>query len=207
MPWLKYHGLNARMGAPIIVPVQNLPPGTLTACCGKAPGRAIRLFVTPSAPDRSFRIELTDEAATRRLAARLAGLARNGDLLALRGDLGSGKTSFARAFIRACGDPEEEVPSPTFTLVQTYETPVGTLWHFDLYRLSGPDEVGELGFDEALAGGIVLAEWPERLGAVKPDGLLDIDLFCPPGGEEEARIATLRAAGSWIARLEKEFGT
>lgn len=173
--------------------------------CGPASARAIRLDVTASSLNRSCGIALADEAATAQLAARLAGLARTGDLLALHGDLGSGKTSFARSFIRALGDPDTEVPSPTFTLVQSYETAKGTVWHFDFYRLSGPGEAAEIGFEEALATGIVLAEWPERLGPVAVDGLLDIALANPPGGGEETRIATLTASGSWLPRLAAEF--
>jgi tRNA threonylcarbamoyladenosine biosynthesis protein TsaE len=113
--------------------------------------------------------ELPDEAATARAAAELAARLRPGDVVALRGDLGAGKTAFARAAIRALvGDAEAEVPSPTFTLVQTYEAPAGTVWHFDLYRLTDPAEVWELGWEEAAAGGIVLVEWPERLGGLLP---------------------------------------
>ena len=96
--------------------------------------------------DESRRIALADEAATARLAARLAALARPGDVLALSGGLGAGKTVFARAFLRArAGDRALEVPSPTFTLVQAYDLPGGAVWHLDLYRLSDPSEVWEIG--------------------------------------------------------------
>src|SRR5579884_1615816 len=117
-------------------------------------------------------IDLPDEAATTALAARLAEQARPGDVIALRGDLGSGKTTFARAFIRALGGGEE-VPSPSFTLVQLYELAAATVWHFDLYRLRSPEEAWELGIEEAFAGGIALIEWPERLGALLPERRLD----------------------------------
>jgi tRNA threonylcarbamoyl adenosine modification protein YjeE len=111
--------------------------------------------------------ETDTEAAARQLAATL----KTGDTVLLQGDLGAGKTVFARALVRAlAGDSALDVPSPTFTLVQTYDTPRGTIWHFDLYRLEDPDEIHELGWEEALAGGIVIAEWPERLGGRKPDG-------------------------------------
>jgi tRNA threonylcarbamoyladenosine biosynthesis protein TsaE len=159
--------------------------------------------VTPGSADKLFRIDLPDEAATVALAARVASLVRIGDLVALGGALGSGKTVFARAFIRALGDPEEEVPSPTFTLVQTYETVTGTVWHFDLYRLSGPEEVEELGFEEALTGGIALVEWPDRLGAWPARSRLDVTLAS--GASPEARIARLRGSGDWTARLEGSF--
>jgi tRNA threonylcarbamoyladenosine biosynthesis protein TsaE len=145
-------------------------------------------------------IMLADEAATAALAARLARQARPGDLVTLAGPLGAGKTSFARAFIAALGVPDE-VPSPTFTLVQTYEAPIGTLWHFDLYRLTSPDEVDELGLDEALIDGIVLIEWPDRLGALLPRERLDLVL--EPGRRVTARQATLRATAGWATRLRE----
>src|SRR5947207_3065485 len=96
-----------------------------------------------------FETVLPDPAATAALAGRVAPLARRGDVVALRGDLGSGKTAFARAFIAARAGRPVEVPSPTFTLVQTYELPDGAIWHFDLYRLERPDDAIELGIDEA----------------------------------------------------------
>jgi len=108
-------------------------------------------------------VDLPDEAATAALAARIAAQVVPGDIIALRGDLGAGKTSFARAFIRACGDAHEEVPSPTFTLVQIYQSDAVAIWHFDLYRLDGAEEAWELGIEEAFASGVSLIEWPERL--------------------------------------------
>src|ERR1700728_1701643 len=122
-------------------------------------------------------LDLPEEAATAALAERIAALARTGDVFALRGDLGAGKTSFARAFIRAItrerGAGDDEVPSPTFTLVQIYEPGI---WHFDLYRLRTPEEAWELGIEEAFAEGIALIEWPERLGPLLPQRRLDIAL-------------------------------
>jgi tRNA threonylcarbamoyladenosine biosynthesis protein TsaE len=146
-------------------------------------------------------LDLASPAGTAELAAALAELARPGDILALRGELGAGKTAFARAFIRhLSAAPDEEVPSPTFTLVQTYETPRGVVWHFDAYRLKDPDEIWELGFEEALAGGILLIEWPERLGSLLPRDRLDITLA--PGSTAESRRATLVSEGAdWRQRL------
>ncbi len=145
-------------------------------------------------------LELSDEAATARLAARLAGLLAAGDVLTLAGDLGVGKTALARALIRARLGPDVEVPSPTFTLVQTYVwcsaptvSPV-LLWHFDLYRIADPDELVELGWEDARAEGIVLVEWPDRLGPLMPTARLDIGLDFAPGGPER-RSARLQAHG------------
>ena len=127
----------------------------------------------------TFSFFLPDEAATERLGAALAGRLRPRDIVALQGGLGVGKTTLARAILRAAsGDPALIVPSPTFTLVEVYETPGGTYWHFDLYRLETPEQVFELGWEEARAGGIVLLEWPERLGPLLPTHLsvvLEID--------------------------------
>ena len=107
---------------------------------------------------------LPDERATEQLGATLAARLKPGDVVGLKGDLGVGKTTLARAIVRAaCGDPEMVVPSPTFTLVEVYDTPKGSLWHFDLYRLEAPEQVFELGWEEALADGISILEWPERL--------------------------------------------
>lgn len=109
------------------------------------------------------------EAATAKAAQDAALSARPGDIFLLEGDLGAGKSFFARNFIRQMmNDPEAEVPSPTFTLVQTYDSAKGTIWHFDLYRLKDPEEIFDLGWEEALAGGILLVEWPDRLGPYRP---------------------------------------
>jgi len=145
-------------------------------------------------------LTLADEAATVRLAHAVAALARPGDVIALAGDLGVGKTRFARAFIDRLAGDGEEVPSPTFTLAQTYETPAGTVWHFDLYRLSGPTETRELGLEEAFAEGIALIEWPDRLGPLLPAERLDVALaFLADGG---ARRARLTGHGGWARRLQ-----
>jgi tRNA threonylcarbamoyladenosine biosynthesis protein TsaE len=143
-------------------------------------------------------INLPDEAATAVLAGRLAGLARPGDVIALRGELGAGKTSLARAFIRARGG-DEAVPSPTFTLVQTYDLPDGAVWHFDLYRLRAAEEAWELGIEDAFRDGISLIEWPERLGILLPRRrlLVALDFAEAPA----ARRATLSGDGDWVARL------
>jgi tRNA threonylcarbamoyl adenosine modification protein YjeE len=125
----------------------------------------------------TFSFSLADESATQRLGATLARALRPHDLVALEGDLGAGKTTLARAILRAASDdPALIVPSPTFTLVEVYDTPKGAFWHFDLYRLEAPEQVFELGWEEALAEGIVLIEWPERLGALLPRPALTVTL-------------------------------
>jgi tRNA threonylcarbamoyladenosine biosynthesis protein TsaE len=120
----------------------------------------------------AFSMPLADETATAALGATLAQRLRPGDVVGLYGELGSGKTTLARAILRAAsGKPDLIVPSPTFTLVEVYETERGTFWHFDLYRLEASEQVYELGWEDALAEGIVLIEWPQRLGALLPKHL------------------------------------
>jgi tRNA threonylcarbamoyladenosine biosynthesis protein TsaE len=129
-------------------------------------------------------LPLPDEAATVALAGRLAALARPGDVLLLTGPLGAGKTAFARAFIRAlAGDAALEVPSPTFTLVQSYDAPVAAVHHYDLWRLTDHHALEELGWDEALAG-IVVVEWPDRLGPLTPAQALRLTISLTPAGRE-----------------------
>ena len=112
--------------------------------------------------------DVQSEQETELIAAKLADGAKNGDVFLLSGTLGSGKSVFARAFIRSLCGEHIEVPSPTFTLVQLYEHPRAMLWHFDLYRLKSSDEIFEIGWEDAISSGIVLVEWPERLGLHKP---------------------------------------
>lgn len=149
---------------------------------------------------KALSLVFNDEAATARFGAKLARLLKPSDTVALSGGLGSGKTALARAVVRAF-QPEEDVPSPTFTLVQTYPTPNFAIWHVDLYRLSSPREVRELGLDEALdSGGALLVEWPERAGAWLPDDRLDIALSI--GATPGERRADIIAYGSWLARVD-----
>src|SRR5712691_4360291 len=143
-------------------------------------------------------VDLPDEAATAALAARVAALAGPADVIALKGDLGAGKTSFARAFIRARGG-SEEVPSPTFTLVQVYELGESTIWHFDCYRLRHPEEAWELAIEDAFNDGISLIEWPELLGPLLPSRRLLISLCA--GSTATARRAVIEPAAEWAARL------
>ncbi len=136
----------------------------------------------------TFSLLLADEAATERLGAVLAARLRPRDVVALEGGLGAGKTTLARAILRAAaGDPELIVPSPTFTLVEIYETPNASWWHFDLYRLEQPEQVFELGWEDARAEGVALVEWAERLGPLLPRDRLTVRLAI----EGEGRRATL----------------
>jgi tRNA threonylcarbamoyladenosine biosynthesis protein TsaE len=145
----------------------------------------------------TFSFFLPDEAATERLGAALARRLRPRDVVALQGGLGVGKTTLARAILRAAaGDPALIVPSPTFTLVEIYDTPVGVFWHFDLYRLEEPEQVFELGWEEARADGTALVEWAERLGALLPRERLTVTLAMEGDGrradlEGEARFGGL----------------
>jgi tRNA threonylcarbamoyladenosine biosynthesis protein TsaE len=144
-------------------------------------------------------IELPDEAATAALATRLARLVRRGDVIALKGELGTGKTSFARAFIQARAGRDEIVPSPTFTLMQVYGLPDLSIWHFDGYRLRDPEEGWELGIEDAFRDGVSLVEWPERFGPLIPERRLEITF--EHGAAAEARRAIIDPGPEWAARL------
>lgn len=124
----------------------------------------------------SFSVFLPTAEATDALGERLAAILQPGDTLLLTGSIGAGKSHLSRALIRARLGRMEDVPSPTFTLVQTYEDPEGDIWHADLYRLSHPDEVIELGLDEAFSTAICLIEWPDRLGNLTPPTAIHISL-------------------------------
>ncbi len=132
------------------------------------------------------------------MAGALAEIAKPGDVLALFGDLGAGKTTFARAFVRALTQTDEDVPSPTFTLVQTYDTKKGEVWHCDLYRLAKPDDAVELGIEDAFADSICLIEWPERLGRLLPASRLAISFTLAAG----TRTISIEGDAQWQARLQ-----
>ncbi|MEZ5937181.1 MAG: tRNA (adenosine(37)-N6)-threonylcarbamoyltransferase complex ATPase subunit type 1 TsaE [Hyphomonadaceae bacterium] len=148
----------------------------------------------------SLTVSLPDETATAALGARLAAACRPGDLITLEGDLGAGKTTLARALIQTLAGAAIEVPSPTFTLVQTYPLPDLTVWHFDLYRLEDPGEVRELGFEEAVDG-LALVEWPDRLGARLPSARLEVRL----SSDGDGRIARLVDHDDWKRRIDDEW--
>lgn len=144
-----------------------------------------------------------EEAGTHTLAARLAALASPGDVFALEGEVGAGKTVFARGFIAARLTAETEVPSPTFTLVQIYDHPgLPSIWHFDLYRLSDPTDAYDLDIETAFATGISLVEWPERLGALLPPRALTIRIAVG-SKPDERHIALLPRDPAWRSRLSE----
>lgn len=145
-------------------------------------------------------LNLADDAATAALGARVGALARAGDVIALQGDLGAGKTTLARALIQHLVGADTEVPSPTFTLVQTYALPSLPIWHFDLYRLEDPGEARELGIEEAVDG-LALIEWPERLGSYLPRQRLEIRLSFDGAG----RIARLVDFDDWSTRIDGDW--
>jgi tRNA threonylcarbamoyladenosine biosynthesis protein TsaE len=141
---------------------------------------------------------LPDEAATARLGAAVAEALQAGEAVCLSGPLGAGKSTLARALVRALTTPDEDVPSPTFTLVQFYEGPRLQVAHFDLYRLSNPDEAYEIGLDEALEDGAAVIEWPERLAGRLPADRLDIDIDLAE--DAAGRRVRLTPHGAWKGR-------
>lgn len=174
----------------------------------RVPRPSARAMPVPSkAPDiasaralgTAFERPLARAEDTAAFGARLAARLRAGDAVLLEGPLGAGKSHLARAAIRALTRPEEEVPSPSYTLVQTYEARDGTpVWHADLHRLSGPDEVWELGLLDALPEAIAFVEWPDRMGPHAPPGALWLRLA--PEGEGRRLLA--RGEGPRWAGLE-----
>lgn len=141
-------------------------------------------------------IRLADPDATERFGRELARMIRRGDVIALFGDLGAGKTTLSRGILRGLGH-ESDVASPTFPIVQPYEELAPPIWHVDLYRIDEPEELAELALDEALSDGALLIEWPERLGdALWPHALR---LYLTGAGEG-ARALTARVPPAWEAR-------
>lgn len=149
---------------------------------------------------RVLTLDLPDEAATTALGARIGRASRRGDVVALMGDLGAGKTTLARGLIRYMAGADIEAPSPTFTLVQTYASPILPIWHFDLYRLNDPREARELGLDEAVDG-LAVIEWPERLGRDLPHARLEVRLSFAG----EGRIARLVDLADWSGRIDGDW--
>ncbi|MEX0302569.1 MAG: tRNA (adenosine(37)-N6)-threonylcarbamoyltransferase complex ATPase subunit type 1 TsaE [Leisingera sp.] len=140
---------------------------------------------------------------TARLAAAIAGALRPGDCLLLEGVIGAGKTHFARHLIQSLMEVPEDVPSPTFTLVQTYDVPAGELWHTDLYRLSSLDELEELGLTEAFDSAICLVEWPDRLAELTPLHALHLALALDPDHEDRRHLTLRWSDAKWQPLMER----
>lgn len=143
---------------------------------------------------------LSNQSDTLALGKALSAQARIGDVITLTGTLGAGKTVLARGFVTARMDTILDVASPTFTLVNVYDSLEPPIWHFDLYRLESADEVEELGLDEALTSGISLIEWPDRAAGWLPEDILRIDLRI--NDDNQSRTATLSPGPAWRARVE-----
>ena len=125
-----------------------------------------------------------------RLGARLGPLLRRADVVRLHGDLGAGKTTLARGLIRAMAPETEDVPSPTFSLVQIYDQPTPPLWHFDLYRLGRDDEIWELGFEDALEEAVSLVEWPQKAERMMPPAALCLNISTHANGARQVTFET-----------------
>src|SRR4026209_1527531 len=161
-------------------------------------------MLSAQASAHSFSLELPDEEATLRFMRDIAAALEPGDLVTLSGDLGAGKTTFARAMIRYLADnPDIPVPSPTFTLIQTYELPLYPVVHADLYRLEGPGELAELGFDDLPKDAVVLLEWPDRAAGFLPPDRLDVAFTLNPQAGPEARKARITGYGALAARADR----
>lgn len=149
----------------------------------------------------SCHVCLPSAAATTAFAACLAPRLLPGDVLLLDGPIGAGKTHFARALIQAILPAPEDVPSPTFTLVQTYDTARGPLWHADLYRLAHPDDIAELGLVEAMTEAICLVEWPDRMGELRPADALGLDFATTPEADDARSLTLSWTRPEWAKRL------
>ena len=138
---------------------------------------------------------------TEELASALKENLQNGDIILLKGEIGAGKSLFARSLIQSTMDQVEEVPSPTFTIVQTYETKLGSIWHADLYRLTDQSEIFELGLIDAFVSEIVIVEWPERLGHLEPQDALTVEIIILENDKREVIFSS--NSSMWKVRLEK----
>ncbi|KIC10225.1 ATPase or kinase [Leisingera sp. ANG-M1] len=155
--------------------------------------------MTPNTASRT----LNSPDDTAQLAAEIAGALRPGDCLLLEGVIGAGKTHFARHLIQSLMEIPEDVPSPTFTLVQTYDVPAGELWHTDLYRLSSLDELEELGLTEAFDSAICLVEWPDRLAELTPPHALHLALALDPEHEDRRHLTLRWSDAKWQPLMER----
>ncbi|WP_323781666.1 tRNA (adenosine(37)-N6)-threonylcarbamoyltransferase complex ATPase subunit type 1 TsaE [Thalassovita sp.] len=145
-------------------------------------------------------IDLKTPDETAALARAIARVLAPGDVILLQGGIGAGKTHFARALVQSLLHEPEDVPSPTFTLVQVYDGQTAEIWHSDLYRLSSPDEAVELGLEDAFEGAICLVEWPDRLAELTPANALTLTFDVT--GEETRRVALTWSNDKWDDKLE-----
>ena len=148
-----------------------------------------------------FQFFLSSEGEMMDFGARLSSLLKAGDVIALYGDLGAGKTTLSRGLIHALLGNEDDVPSPTYTIVQSYDAAPAMVWHFDLYRLEDPEEVIEIGFEEALDD-ICLIEWPEKAGRYLPADRLSLNIERDGDGR---KLSLLPGTSDWKARLHEHF--
>jgi len=149
-------------------------------------------------PDARFETHFSTPEETSRFAVALAKRLQPGDVILLEGGIGAGKTHFARSLIQSLLTTPEDVPSPTFTLVQMYDTPDFEIWHADLYRLTDPNEAIELGLEEAFETAVCLVEWPDRLADLVPKGALTLSFAAQP---DDSRVMIASGQG-WTKRLE-----
>jgi tRNA threonylcarbamoyladenosine biosynthesis protein TsaE len=150
--------------------------------------------------DHTLSLDLQNAEETSQAARALGAALTAGDTILLTGDVGAGKTHFARSLIQSMLTTPEDVPSPTFTLVQTYDTSAGAIWHADLYRLTSTFEIEELGLSDAFQDAVCLVEWPDRLGELKPDGALEITLETT--GEDGRVLTASWEDDKWVAKLK-----
>ena len=158
---------------------------------------------TTASPSSPFSCDLTSAEETAELARRIAEQLQPGDCLLLAGPIGAGKTHFARSLIQSLMPVPEDVPSPTFTLVQTYELPRCDLWHADLYRLAALEEIEELGLVEAFDEAICLIEWPDRLAELTPSHALQLSLSLDPAQEDSRHLTLTWTDPKWQHRLDQ----
>lgn len=156
--------------------------------------------------DQTATLHLQCPDETRQVARALAPRLKAGDVILLDGQIGAGKTHFARSLILALLDVPEDVPSPTYTLVQTYPAPAAEIWHADLYRLSSAEEIEELGLTEAFAAAICLVEWPDRLGDLAPENALRLQLDDDTTGDNGRKMTLGWRDAKWNDRLESVLG-
>tara|TARA_R110002072_G_scaffold182463_1_gene338597 strand:- start:669 stop:1160 length:492 start_codon:yes stop_codon:yes gene_type:complete len=145
--------------------------------------------------------EVRSLAESAALAERVSEILKPGDIIALGGTLGAGKTAFVRALVRALAREEIDVPSPTYNLLLTYDFDDFCLYHYDLYRLEAPEEAFELDIDEAFDSGVSVIEWPDRLGRYLPESNLRIEITAEDAGNSEARLFSFYGDDQWRRRL------